>query len=208
MTSTSDTWAIVPAKPFKEAKSRLGPTVSGEERQAVARRLLERTVRILLDVPGLDHVAVVSRDEEALELARSLKATALVEEGSGLNEALTNAADRAVEAGATRILVLHSDLPLLTVEDVSAILSAGETAEVVIAHDRDESGTNGLLMPPRAFIYAFGQNSYRAHVELARTTGFQPAIVFRPGLAFDVDYPGDLEEMKVSGDRPEDSSGA
>ncbi len=193
------TWAIVPAKPFNEAKSRLGPIVSPEERQAVARRLLERTVGVLMEVKSLDHVAVVSRDREALLVALGLGAVALAEQGNGLNPALTHAARSAVDGGATRILILHSDLPMLSKEDVEALLAAGETSEVVIAHDRYLVGTNGLMTPPGAFPYAFGQNSYSAHLELARLAQFEPAIVARPGLAFDVDYPGDLDELEAAG---------
>jgi 2-phospho-L-lactate guanylyltransferase len=198
-TITEATWAIVPAKPFVEAKSRLGPELSAEERQAVARRLLERTVRVLLEVPGLDRVAVVSRDREALLVALALGAEALAEQGKGLNPALTYAAERAVEGGATRILVLHSDLPMLALADVDALLVAGEEAEVVIAHDRHLVGTNALLSPPAAFPYAFGQHSYQTHLDLAQRAGYEPAVVARPGLAFDIDYPGDLEELEMAG---------
>jgi 2-phospho-L-lactate guanylyltransferase len=193
------TWAIVPAKPFQEAKSRLAPSLSVEERAAVARGLLQRTLRTLLEVPGLDRVAVVSRDREALIVALELGAEALVEEGEGLNPALSHAAGRAISAGATRILVIHTDLPMLQPEDVTAILEAGETAEIVIAHDRHQAGTNALMMPPGAIPYAFGQNSYHAHLDLARAAGYEPAIVARAGLAFDVDYPGDLDELTVAG---------
>jgi 2-phospho-L-lactate guanylyltransferase (CobY/MobA/RfbA family) len=112
---------------------------------------------------------------------------------------LTYAAARAVEAGATRILVLHTDLPMLQPEDAEALLAAGETAEIVIAHDRHQVGTNALLTPPGAIPYAFGQNSYHAHLDLARAAGYEPAIVARAGLAFDVDYPGDLDELTVAG---------
>jgi 2-phospho-L-lactate guanylyltransferase len=189
----------VPAKPFVEAKSRLSPTLSVEERSAVARGLLQRTLGVLMEVPGLDRVAVVSRDREALLVALELGAEAIVEQGDGLNPALSYAADRAIEAGATRILVLHTDLPMLQKEDVEALLEAGETAEVVIAHDRHQAGTNALLSPPGAIPYAFGQNSFHAHLGLARAAGFEPAIVARPGLAFDVDYPGDLDELAVAG---------
>jgi 2-phospho-L-lactate guanylyltransferase len=195
----SVTWAIVPAKPFAEAKSRLGPSLSAEERQAVARRLLERTVRVLMETEGLDRVAVVSRDREALLMALALGAEALAEQGNGLNPALTYAAKRAVEAGATRILVLHSDLPMLSRADVTAILDAAETAQIVIAHDRHQVGTNGLLTPPGAIPYAFGKNSYPVHLDLAHHAGYEPAVVSRPGLAFDVDYPGDIESLELAG---------
>jgi 2-phospho-L-lactate guanylyltransferase len=193
------TWAIVPAKPFREAKSRLAPDLCDDEREAVARRLLERTVRALMEARGLDRVAVVSRDREALLLALGLGAEALAEQGNGLNPALTYAASRAVEGGATRILVLHSDLPMLTAADIEALLAAGEASEVVIAPDRHQIGTNGLLTPPAAIEYAFGTESFTAHLRLARAAGFEPAVVTRPGLAFDIDYPGDINDLELAG---------
>ena len=45
--------------------------------------------------------------------------------------------------------------------------------------------------------FAFGRDSFNAHLALARAAGIDAAIVSRPGLAFDVDYPGDLDDLEV-----------
>lgn len=193
------TWAIVPAKPFSQAKSRLAPSLGIEERRSMARRLLERTLTVLRESANLEHILLVSRDPDALAVATLLGAEGLEEEGEGLNEALTFAARHAVARGAERILVLHSDLPMLEAADIAALIDAGLTAEVVIAHDRHAVGTNALLSPPFAFPYAFGQQSFAAHMALASEAGYSPAVIARPGLALDVDYPGDLEALRVAG---------
>lgn len=192
------TWAVVPAKPFTEAKSRLGEVLTEEERALLAQRLLHRTVEVLLQVPALHRVCVVSRDPAALALARDLGATAIEERGSGLNPALSHASDFVREQGADSILVVPADLPMLSPSDVRAVLEAGSDAAVAIAHDRHHSGTNALLLRPPGLIgFAFGRDSFSKHLELARAAGVDPAIVSRPGLAFDVDYPGDLDALEV-----------
>lgn len=191
-------WAVVPAKPFAEAKSRLGTVLTGEERSLLAQRLLQRTIEVLLRVEGLGRIAVVSRDEAALRLARGFGVEALPEQGEGLNPALAYAAAHAVQYGATSLLVLPADLPMLSPSDVLAVLEAGQAAAVTIAHDRHHSGTNALLLrPPDAVPFAFGRDSFNLHLALARRAGIEPAVVSRPGLAFDVDYPGDLDDLEV-----------
>ena len=195
----SQTWAVVPAKPFAEAKSRLGTVLSDEDRSVLAQRLLQRTVEVLLQVAGLAHIAVVSRDSAALRLARELGVEALAEQGSGLNPALEFASEQVLALGASCLLVVPADMPMLSPSDVRAVLEAGNEAAMAIAHDRYHSGTNALLLrPPGVIPFAFGRDSFNLHLGLARAVGIEPAVVSRPGLAFDVDYPGDLEELEIA----------
>ena len=72
-------WAIVPVKPLRRRKSRLAEVLSSEERTALNRELLENTIRILMDIPEIAHVLVISRDQAALALARSLGARTVQE---------------------------------------------------------------------------------------------------------------------------------
>jgi 2-phospho-L-lactate guanylyltransferase (CobY/MobA/RfbA family) len=80
-----------------------------------------------------------------------------------------------------------SDLPQLTVEDLSALLA--HKAEFVVAPDVAETGSNALRLcadPVRST--AFGRvDSFRRHVSLGA------AVLRRPGLARDVDLPEHLE---------------
>ena len=61
---------------------------------------------------------------------------------------------------------------------------------MAIAPDRLGTGTNGLaLAPPGVIGFRFGTGSFAAHRAEAQAAGVEPAIVARPGLAFDLDTP-------------------
>jgi 2-phospho-L-lactate guanylyltransferase len=89
------------------------------------------------------------------------------------------------------VLLLAADLPYLVVADLDLLLA--EEAPVVIAPDRHLRGTNALLLaPPLAIAPAFGDDSFRAHTELARIAGLDLKVVTSRGLATDIDDPDDL----------------
>jgi 2-phospho-L-lactate guanylyltransferase len=88
-------------------------------------------------------------------------------------------------------MVLSSDLPLVTADDIAAMTSAlGETPSCVIAPDDQEEGTNALaLSPPDADFFRFGADSFQAHLAAARACKRKVRILRRPGLAHDLDTP-------------------
>lgn len=194
-------WAIVPVKPFAEAKTRLRHVLSDEERRALAQAMLAGTLSVVGQVGGICGTLVVSRDPAALRAARDLGARPLLERASGtLNTALNEATQAAIHEGAAAILVLPVDLPLLTPEDVRALVQLGATPPViVVAPDRLERGTNALLMSPPALIeYSFGDESFRQHVARAEASGARLEICDRPGLRLDVDGPDDLTLARLA----------
>jgi len=68
-------------------------------------------------------VVVVSRDRALLADAEAEGAWGLLETTPGLNPALTQAAHFAGDRGATGLLVLPADLPLLTAHDLETMLT-------------------------------------------------------------------------------------
>jgi len=187
---------VIPAKPFDEAKTRLGECLSAEQRAALSRRLLRRTLRLALGVA--DRVVVVSRDRALLAEVEAAGAVGLVEEAPGLNAALTQATDFARGQGADGVLVLPADLPRLTALDIRAIIQLGARAPaVVIAPCRHETGTNALLMrPPGLVPFAFGPDSFAAHCAAAHAAGTPPQIYRSPTIALDLDTPEDWELLR------------
>jgi len=203
-------WAVVPVKPLEESKSRLAGALSQAERSALARSLLERTLRMLAATPEVALVLVVSRDPAVLKLARDLGAGALREDcPPELNASLEFASRYAAEHGAGAVLALPADLPLVTPEDIAALaaLAARDPApcaperppgpSAVIAPDRRREGTNALLVrPPGALPYRFGPDSFARHCAEARRLALRLEICERPALALDIDLPEDLEYLK------------
>ena len=200
-------WAIVPVKPLRRGKSRLSGTLSEDERTQLNQDLLEHTLRILTESKELEEVLVVSRDPHALTVARNLGARTVLEDGQPrLNTALTRATVVAKVYATRGVLVLPADLPLLSHDDVLALIErATQPPVVVIAPDRHEQGTNALLMSPAGLIeYDFGEGSYQRHCERAQKAGARLEIVKLTSLGLDLDLPEDLEliekmrESKVS----------
>jgi 2-phospho-L-lactate guanylyltransferase len=189
-------WAIVPVKPLRYGKSRLSGILSEDQRTQLNRRLLEHTLKTLIEIAEIDSVLVISRDAAALTITRNLGARTLLEDGSlQLNTALNRATALAKTYSAHSVLVLPADLPLITPKDIRAILKAGKKPPVVvIAPDRREDGTNGLFINPTGLIeYGFGPGSYQRHAERARQAGAALEIVVRPALGLDLDLPEDLK---------------
>jgi 2-phospho-L-lactate guanylyltransferase len=191
--STMPVAGIIPCKPYREAKTRLAACLPPLKRAELSRLLLLRTVRLACEL--LDRVVVVSRDSDLLDESRHEGAIPLVEEGSGLNSALTQAARFACAADSDGVMVLPADLPLLTVHDIQSILHhASASPCVVIAPCRHETGTNALLVrPPLLIPFAFGAGSFARHVAAASAAGVEPIIERSATLAFDLDTPADWQ---------------
>ena len=115
-------WAIVPVKHLKEGKSRLESVLSPRARELFSRRILKRTLGLLALSDIIERTVVISRDDTALQMARELGALIVNESSaSDLNCALQRATQVAASLGATGVLVLPSDLPLLGANDVEEI---------------------------------------------------------------------------------------
>ena len=192
-------WAIVPVKPLRRGKSRLAGALSEDERTELNRSLLQHTLRTLSELKELEEVLVISRDPQALTIARSLGARTVREDGQPeLNTALKRATVIAQVYATRGVLVLPADLPLISRQDVTTLIErAAEPPVVVIAPDRHEKGTNALLISPSGLIeYDFGENSFQRHCELVRKAGARLEIVNLPSLGLDLDVPEDLELVR------------
>lgn len=188
-------WAIVPVKPLRRGKSRLSGVLTEDERTHLNRNLLVHTLDVLHQVPGLAHVLVVSRDPQALTLAREHGARTLREDGSPhLNLALARATAVATTYNARGVLILPADLPNLAAGDVTAMLEAGQDPPVVVlAPDSRNEGTNALLVNPAGLMeFDFGEGSFERHKALAEATGAQVKVCELASLALDIDMPEDL----------------
>jgi hypothetical protein len=95
------------------------------------------------------------------------------EDEMGVNAAVARATEYAMTRGATSVIVLPSDIPLLTSEDLDRIiLMAAEAPSMVITPSLRFDGTNALLLsPPNAMATCYEGDSYNAHLEKAEEMG-------------------------------------
>ena len=192
-------WAIVPVKPLRRGKSRLAGALSEDERTELNRALLQNTLKTFADLREVEEVLVISRDPQALAIARHHGARTVREDGQPeLNTALKRATVIAQVYATRGVLILPADLPLVTREDVLTLIErVGDPPAVVIAPDRHGTGTNALLISPAGLIeYDFGENSFQRHCQRTREAGARLEIVNLPSLGLDLDLPEDLELVR------------
>lgn len=190
-------FAVVPVKDLWGTKSRLRPILNPGARAGLTLYMMGRVIRALQDA-GVDDVAVVSPDPVVLHTAADHGATPVTQKSRGLNPALDEGRQWAVREGASSLLVLPADLPLLEAEDVQAVIAdIPDAPSAVISPDAAHAGTNALLLkPPDALPFLFGEGSYGAHVRAAAENGVPIEIRERPHLAFDLDTVDDLRQLR------------
>ena len=186
--------AIVPVKPLADAKTRLAGVLNENERAALAKKLLERTLLKLSRARGLDRVCVISRDETVLHIARKFNAWSIVESHNELNRALEQARQVCIANGAQAVLIVPADLPRVRVRDIEKMIASGEHAPcMVIAPAPRDGGTNALLLhPAHAIDFQFGENSFAKHCIAAERAGLDILHYDTDTVAFDLDVPEDL----------------
>ena len=183
-------WIVIPVKAPEACKTRLSPVLDEAGRRDLVQQMLRRTVAAAGDTVGMERLRLLGPSRHGLPDALGL----LDDPGLGLNRALAGARDRALAAGVERLLLLSADLPLVEPADVAALLDVPENG-VAAACDRAGEGSNALSLPlPQAkdFRFCYGEHSFAAHRAEAERLGLPFVPVMRPGLAFDVDQPGDL----------------
>ena len=185
-------YAIVPVKSLQLAKGRLAHIFTLPERRALVLAMLGDVLAALRATTALSGTIVVSRDAEVLALAARSGASALLERADDLNGAFAQAAAFAELSGATRILALPADLPLITPAEITGLIATGVESGVALAPSRD-GGTNGLYRPVAAALpVLFGVGSLARHLAAARERGLAARLFRAPGLELDIDRPDDV----------------
>ena len=188
-------WAIVPVKPLNRAKSRLSKILTPEQRQTLAEKMFRHSMEVLHSVKQISGVLVISRDTKVLGIARDYQMQTVQEAGTPeLNSALLRASQVVLAQRGEGVLVLPADVPLVTPEDIMEMLHLGRyNTTVVLAPDRNDDGTNALLVNPPGYIpFAYGPGSFRRHVFLAEEANATVKVYRSPRLSLDIDVPEDL----------------
>lgn len=192
------TWVIVLIKDFASAKQRLQPALGPKERQALARHNAQLAV---LAAAAGDHVLVVTGSDEVAALVEGWGAEVVLEpRQEGQNVAAARGIARAVEGGADAVLLLSSDLPLVTVEAVREVLEAASSLDAPVAVAVEaigRGGTNALyLRPPTAITLSFGADSLAKFRHEAEIRGVNFVVHHSDAMALDLDEPGDLARLR------------
>lgn len=190
-------WAVVPAKRFGRAKSRLAAALPPAERRELARALCRRALWACSASGALAGTLVVTDGDDVAAVARGLDAAVLRDREAG-GPALARIVDGALSAlrarGATHALVVMADLPLIEPRDLRELLAALRETDVVLAPDALRRGTSALgVRLDRGMRTAFGHaDSLQRHLREAARAGARARVLSNPRLALDIDKPDDL----------------
>ncbi len=190
------TYAIIPVSRFKEAKTRLSPKLSINERENLLKAMLNDVVNVL---DGLvQETVIISSDDDVLNYMSDMNVKTLKEHGkTDLNGALHQAIEY-ISKSCDNILIVPSDVPLIKKFHVKEILELGNEFDVVIAPAKG-GGTNGLLFPVSSFKMKFGDYSFFEHINEAKSNDFTYKIYDSFYLSLDVNTAEDLGEIMLHG---------
>jgi 2-phospho-L-lactate guanylyltransferase len=194
---------VLPVKPFHLAKRRLSPALCEASRANLARAMLEDVLDVATDQSFGATVFVVTADSHVAQIATARGASVVPERfASGMSHAVCRAVPDVRRAGLETLLVIPSDVPLITVDDVRAILHVrANERDVVLVPARRDGGTNGMAygssvdMPLR-----FGEDSFERHADAATGCGLEPRRLWLERISLDVDMPADVEALLAQGD--------
>jgi len=190
---TSDVWAAVPVKEFAGAKQRLSPLLTSAQRHALAAAMVEDVLAALVGAP-LAGIMVNTVDPLATELAHRYGARVVTEGARDGHTGAVAAMARILAAEGHAMLTVPGDIPRVTPAELAAVITARRPApSVTIVPAHDGRGSNAVLCsPPLVMPLRFGDDSFLPHLAAARALGLAPTIVRLPGIALDIDRPGDL----------------
>ncbi len=191
-----DIYAIIPVSKFKNAKTRLSPFLSESERENLLKVMLHDVTDTLKKY--VDKIFIISRDEDVLKYAESLKLdTILEDENSNLNKALKQAM-KYCKGKARKILIVPSDVPLIGKTNIAMLIDASKSLDFIIVPSKG-GGTNMIIMKPMAIHTRFEGFSYEEHVQAAERKKLNPQVHDSLFLALDVNTAEDLGEIMIHG---------
>ena len=118
---------------------------------------------------------------------------------AGLCHAYSAVAGDLLTRGASTMLLLPADIPLVTKADIQALLAQHTRPGVTLAAAGSDGGTNALLVsPPDIIAPAFGENSCQRHSAHAREQGLEPTVLNTSGLNLDIDTLEDIHALLAS----------
>ena len=198
---TDSVWIVIVARVGSAAKSRLAGSLSAEQRRTLALAMLGDVVAVCQQARGMVAGTLAVVDEPAARLvALRGGALAIADPGMGdMNAAVAAGIEAVRKLGARTVLIVPGDVPLISTDDLQALLDSAGAAPraVVVGASHDGQGTNALLLrPPDVVAPAFGPPSVGRHVQLGLAAGAHTVVRAGLGLALDIDTPDDLRALE------------
>jgi 2-phospho-L-lactate guanylyltransferase len=187
---------LVPVKNLAQAKQRLAGVMDQSTRTQLAQAMLYDVLLAIASWSGMP-CTVVSSDLYARELARHFRFETIPDmENPGETGAIEMATRFCVDRGCESTLVLPADIPLIKADELNEIMKHAPARGSLLVPADDGRGTNAAFRRPAdLFPLRFGNDSFKPHLAAARTTNLPCTVLDLPGVALDVDRPGDLSTL-------------
>jgi len=186
-------YAIVPVKNLGASKQRLSEIFNPQERTLLTIAMLE-DVLSALKKSVVDKVVVVGENSEVNQEAKKFGAYYLSGCQVGLNPAVEEASTWCADKGASSILVLPADIPLVTAQDINQIIDPRFGEPLVVLSPSQNWGTNALYQnPPKLIPACFGPKSFMNQIKEAYIRKALVRVHFSTEFATDIDSVIDLK---------------
>nr|WP_295611666.1 2-phospho-L-lactate guanylyltransferase [uncultured Methanobrevibacter sp.] len=174
------------------------PFLSEEEREKLLKVMLQDVTDALKRY--VDKIFIISRDEDVLTYAKSLKLDTILEnENSNLNKALTQAM-KFCKGKTRKVIIVPSDIPLIGKTNIAMLIEASKSLDFIIVPSKG-GGTNMMIMKPMAIHTHFEGFSYKEHVNAAERKKLNPQVHDSLFMALDVNTAEDLGEIMIHGEK-------
>ena len=197
--NATDVALIIAVKRLAAAKTRLAPVFSARTRENVVLAMLVDTLSAAAGVASVGSITVITPDDAAAAAAAGLGANVLADPTpEGHHDPLNNAiaaAERAVAASFSNVVVLQGDLPALQTQELTEAIAAARHHRRSFVADRLATGTAALCAFGSMLDPQFGPDSCARH----RRSGAIELTGAWPGLRCDVDTPADLAAARRLG---------
>lgn len=151
-------------------------------------------------------IIIISRDEEAFEIAKKYNAVEIFEEKeNGVNAAVALSEKHLNENGFDASIVFPQDIPLIRPQDIDTLIQFQKTTQsLMVVPSRKFDGTNALLRSPFDVMEThYDEDSYKIHLTTAKSRNIPTSFVLINRMMWDVDDRSDLEFIMRNIEKPD-----
>ncbi len=192
------TACLIPVKELSKSMSRLGDILTQDEKIGLSLAMLEDVIQVVKGVGEIGPLVIVTRDSRVGKIAKKygIEVIREPEETKGEGPAVDYGAGIMEGRGIERLLVIPSDMPQVSGEDLETILAVDAGTPSVVMAPAHDGGTNGMLRrPPTVIPSRFGPDSLSLHLQEAGERGVATQIIELESFRVDVDTPEDMAEV-------------
>ena len=191
-------YAVIPVKKFDQSKQRLASVLSRTERENLTFHLVFNMLAKLQASSVGTIILVAANIGDAAKIAPAFSKLRVVGESihnGGVNSAMLDGL-QLIPASKSKVLLLPSDLPLITTSAIIRAFDLLDAYDVVINPSERKDGTNLLgFWSNKAIELHYDDNSLSKHLEEIQKMKLKFELIEWKEFSTDVDAPEDLKAL-------------